>query len=453
MSARERFARIWATVRRRPVDRRLAVIWGIAILIRLALLPIAAHLDLYAIYSRSAQAVYDGEWLAWGTQLAIQMLHNVWFLLVSPLLPDSRDIWSGTAAVFGVGVQQHEFQAFLDYEYLPRALFLLKLPYFIADLAVAYLLMQLVRPDRRALVAGLWLLNPLVVYTSILFGRHDSLAILIVIASTLMAVRGWRYSGLSLLVLGAAIRFFPVLLAPFFVIAFRRSRRELAILTTSGLLAWIVLDGTIWAVSGSSPTLTLLNRYPHVEYLFQLSLPLYELTAFGQALEFYLFPLAYALLVLWFYQGERYGLNDYVIGAAAAFLLVFTLTFYHPQYSIWLVPFIALAAARYRFLVPLHIVQVVLLLVHTLQWGSATTWELFLPLSQGAVAALPDPRNVISAQMPLNLFFSSARTILAAVSIWMGWRVLSSSSRLDDLEYDASPAAPGEPAVVARREG
>jgi hypothetical protein len=185
-----------------------------------------------------------------------------------------------------------------------------------------------------------------------------------------------------------------------------------------------LLDLTVWALTVESPTLTLLNRYPHVSYLFEMSIPLYRFP-FGQNLELFFFPLVYLLLLFWYYERNPEGTRDLVPAAAAVFCLVFALTFFHPQYAIWLVPFMALSVARYPALLPLHIVQVVLLLLHTLQWGSATTTELFLPLSVEAVSMLPDPRNVIAAQMPLDLFFAIVRTMLAAVSVWIAWRLMS----------------------------
>jgi hypothetical protein len=409
-----------------PFNVWLVVIWVLAILIRLGLAPLAAHMDLYSIYSRAADAAYDGQWLGWGSQIVVQTIHNVWLWLLRPLLPGGSEIWSATAGVFGVGVQEHEFNRFLGYEYLSRLLFLLKLPYIIADLVVGYFLMRMVAPDRRVLVAALWLLNPLVIYTTVLFARHDSLAIAFMLGGVLLATNGKRYLGLGMLLFAAVMRFFPVLIAPFFLIAYRRTRRELLYLTSLLAGGWIVLDGLVWGLTGESPSLTLLNRYPHVGYLFELSVPLYRFP-FGQTLELFLFPMAYLLVLFWYYERQPTGTRDLIPAATAIYSLVFALTFFHPQYAIWLVPFMVLAVARFRFLLPLHLVQVALLLLHTLQWGSATTTELFLPMSVEAVSLLPDPRNVIAAQMPLDLFFAIVRTVLTAVSVWIAYRILSRS--------------------------
>lgn len=419
---RSRAADIWSS----SANRWLILIWLVAILIRLGLAPFAAHMDLYSIYSRAAEAAYGGEWLGWGSQFVIQTIHNVWLWLLTPILPGASEIWSQTAGVFGIGVQEHEFERFLGYEYLSRLLFLLKLPYILADLLAGLLLMKLVTPDRRVMVSVLWLLNPLVIYTTVLFARHDALAIAIMLAGVVLASGGRRYLGLGFLLFSALMRFFPVLIAPFFLIAYRRSRRELIYLATALAGGWILLDGIVWALTVESPTMTLLNRYPHVSYLFEMSIPLYRFP-FGQTLELFIFPLVYLLVLFWYYERNPEGTRDLIPAATAIYSLVFALTFFHPQYAIWLVPFMALAVARYPALLPLHLVQVVLLLVHTLQWGSATTTELFLPLSVEAVSLLPDPRNIIAAQMPLDLFFAIGRTALAGVSIWIAWRLMNSA--------------------------
>ncbi len=432
-SARERIGQVFQG----PFNKWLIAIWVIAILIRLALAPFAAHMDLYSIYSRAAEAAYDGEWLGWGSQIVVQSIHNVWLFILKPLLPGAEDIWSATAGVFGVGVQGHEFERFLGYEYLSRLLFLLKLPYILADLIAGALLLRLVSPDRRVLVSALWLLNPLVIYTTVLFARHDSMAIAVMLLGVVLATAGKRYLGLGFLLLAAVMRFFPVLIAPFFLIAYRRTRRELFYLASVLGGGWILIDGVAWGLTGDSPTLTLLNRYPHVNYLFELAIPLYRFP-FGQTLELFLFPLVYLLILFWYYEREPAGTRDLIPAATAVYSVVFALTFFHPQYAIWLVPFMTLAVARYRFLLSLHIVQIILLLLHTLQWGAATTTELFLPLSVEAVSMLPDPRNVIAAQMPLDLFFALVRTALAAVSIWIAYRLMTMSYR-DDAYREHEP--------------
>lgn len=417
-----------------------ATIWAAGILIRLLFMPFSLHVDMYQIYSRAADAAYHGEWFTWGSQLVIQMFHNVWLFLIHPLLPDSVAIWSPTASTMGIGAQAADIQRFLAYPELARALFLMKLPYALADLGTGYVLTRLVAPARRRRVLALWLLNPIVIFGSAVFGRHDSIAVLLVMLSVLAGKRGRRYLGLGLLGLGALARFFPAFLAPLFVLAYRRSRRELALLLGGLIGLWLLVEIAAWIATGSSPTLTLLNRYPHVDYLVQLAIP------FGGSDALYIFPLAYLLYLLWFAERDPRGTADYVPAAAATFLIFFALTFFNPQYTVWLVPFLALTIDRDGRLIGYHILQIVLLGLYALKWGTGTTWGLFAPLGSSAINGLPDPMTIIGAEVPATLFLGVVRSLFAAVSLWLAYRVLRDRFRAgrspiaDELIYESEPA-------------
>ncbi len=193
-------------------DRRWLVLWSVAIAIRLVVMPFTLHMDAYQIYSRASEAAYDGEWFGWTAQILIQSIHNVWLLMIRPLLPDSAGIWSKTASQAGVGASLDDYRGFIAYDHVHRAVFLMKVPYFVADLLVAWVLTRLVEPARRFAVAAFWLLNPLVIYATAVFGRHDVIAILLVMLSLLAAKRATdagRLVGLILLGIATLMRFFP----------------------------------------------------------------------------------------------------------------------------------------------------------------------------------------------------------------------------------------------------
>lgn len=395
-----------------------APIWIAGILIRLALIPFTVHIDAYRIYSRSYDAVSTGQWFAWNSQILIQLVHNLWFALIQPLLPHSAGIWSPTAGDIGIGAQPADYARFLDYPYLSRALFLMKLPYFAADLATGYVLTRLVEKCWHRRVLALWLLNPVVIFVSAVFGRHDSIAVLAVMLSTLLAIRGRRYAGMLLLGFGAAARFFPAFLAPFYAVAFRRSRRELLLLIGGLAGMWLVIELAMLVITGSSPTLTLLNRYPHVEYLFDMSL------APGIGGRLFIFPFGYALLLLWFIDRGSRGPDDYIPISAAVMLVLFALTHFHPQYSIWIVPFLVLTMYSDTRLIAYHAVQILLLGLFTFQFGPTATWDLFRPLAGNTLTRLPDPMNIVGAFLPVDIFLGVVRSLFTAISLWMAFLIL-----------------------------
>lgn len=394
--------------------------WIIAVLIRLALMPFTLHMDAYQIYSRAAEAAYGGEWFGWTGQIVIQTVHNVWLLLIRPLLPDSAAIWSPTASEAGVGASMEDYRRFLGYEHVHRAIFLMKVPYVVADLSCAYVLTRLVTPSRRFAVAAFWLLNPLVIYATAVFGRHDVLAILLVLLSLLAARRATdagRLAGLVLLGVATLMRFFPVVLVPYYLLAFKRSRRQLvaAVAILGGLWAGVELAGIIG--TGESPTLEILDTHEHFQNWLDAGVRL----RFDDFIFF--FPLAYLLGLLWAVE-RGVEPEEYPRAAAAVLLLLFGLTFFHPHWSIWLVPFLALTIASSRRMVVYHALQVVALGVYFMQWGSWTTWELLRPSIGERVASLPDPYEAIAARIEPRQFFGTFRSALTAISLWMAWKIV-----------------------------
>ena len=403
--------------------RRLALVVLAGVALRLALMPFTLHFDAYQIYSRAHEAAYHNEWFGFTSQFIIQSLHNLWLLIVRPLLPDSSAIWSETASTLGVGASREDYERFLAYDHLYRAIFLMKLPYVVADLACAWTLTRLVPTGKRLAVAALWLLNPLVIFSSAIYGRHDSLAILLVLLSIVAARKATdavRLAGLALLGIATLTRFFPVIIVPLFLMAFRRTVRQLALFLglLLGLVALVELAGL--AASGNSTILTILSTYEHFQYWFDAGLYL----RFDDWI--FLFPVVYVIALLW--VSER-GVTpeEYLPFSAAAFLLLFSLTFFHPHYAIWLVPFLALTiplAADARRLTVYHSIQIVCILIYSAQWGSWTTWDLFEPLIGARVDSLPDPVEAIDSQIEPRLFFGLFRSLLTAVSLWMVWKIV-----------------------------
>ena len=189
--------------------------------------------------------------------------------------------------------------------------------------------------------------------------------------------------------------------------------------------------------SGKSTILTILNSYEHFKYWFDAGLYL----RFDDFI--LLFPVLYGVALLW--MSER-GItpDEYPIFGAAAFLLLFSVTFFHPHYTIWLVPFLALTIAGSPRMTVYHGIQIVCILIYGAQWGSWTTWDLLQPLLGSRVASLPDPVEAIQSQIEPRLFFGFFRSILTAISLWMAWRLLRGLSC-------ATTAAP--PGVVQAEPG
>ena len=403
--------------------RRITALVLLAIAIRVLVMPFTLHFDAYSIYSRAAEAAYGGQWFGFTSQFLIQGLHNVWLALMRPLLPDSANIWSPTASVIGVGAGLDDYDRFMGYEHLYRVIFLMKVPYVIADLACAWVIAQLVPRRQQFAALALWLLNPLVIFSSAIWGRHDSVAILLVLLSLLAARRSTdagRLVGLVLLGIATLSRFFPAVIVPLFLLAFRRNTRQL--LAFVGLLGGMValVELAAIATSGKSAILTVLSSYQHVEYWFDAGV-LLRLDDWMA-----IFPILWLLGLFWLLE-RGMTVDEYPTFSAAAFLLVFAFTFFHPHYAVWLVPFLAIvipASPVAGRLVAYHALQIICVFAYSLQWGAWSSWELLRPLLGDRVASLPDPYEAISGQIAPRVFFGSVRAGLTAASLWMLWLIL-----------------------------
>lgn len=222
----------------------------------------------------------------------------------------------------------------------------------------------------------------------------------------------------TLLGVATLMRFFPAVIVPYYLIAYRRSRRQLvaAIAILGGLWAGVELLGIIG--TGDSPTLEILSTHEHFQNWLDAGVRL----RFDDFIFF--FPVAYLLGLLWI--GERdLGPEEFPRVAAGVYLLLFALTFFHPHWAIWLVPFLALTIPTDRRMLVYHGLQLVGLAVYAMQWGSWTTWELLRPVIGDRVASLPDPYEAVAARIEPRQFFGVFRSLLTAVSLWMLWKLVA----------------------------
>jgi len=175
-----------------------AAVYAAAIVLRLVLAPFFGHSwDLF-VWVKSGELFYRGV-----------SVYEVRSLTDFPwgfyAYPPGWLYWLGTA--YAISTQLNNFNLHV---------LVIKLPILAADLAVAALLtkvMKEVGAGRLALKAeALWLLNPLVIGVSAVWGMFDSIAVALTLAALLQAMRRrWVAAGM-LLGLGGVVKIYPLLL-------------------------------------------------------------------------------------------------------------------------------------------------------------------------------------------------------------------------------------------------
>jgi hypothetical protein len=296
-------------------------------------------------------------------------------------------------------------------------LFILKLPHLLFDLASAFLLLALLRnrPKQAIIALAFWMFNPIGLYISYLYGRYEAVAGFFALLSLYLFQRVRPFSSLAALALAVLSRVMDAALVPFFVLgAFRQLSKQKRLLL--GALVFLAASA-LTIVTGSLPAIIALLDRAHGQFLLAAKLPiiLYD--------ELVIFVIGYAILL--FSSAER-DLSSYVAlrkYSLMVFLVLFSFAFFNPQYFFALLPLLALEIAEQPGLAWYHLVQIVGYAFYLLNWGSQTTWWLFLPLNPTFFSHLTPPELMIQNYTNYKAVVAIFRSILTAASLWMVYRI------------------------------
>ncbi len=395
--------------------------WGL--LLRVVLMPVGACWDLYSNYWISHQWVYHGTipLQQYGGYLflwPIFHLHSAWLWLIRPLL-GSGDIWGEglTPLLSLTDMWQHapDLEAFYLHPHIHWILFLLKCPFVLTECLLIYLMLRaetVPAQSRETLRWFLWL-NPFSLYSIALFGGWDIMPTTLVVASALLVRRHTIWAGLCLSV-AAIMKVFPVLLWPFFLLLGAQSSRErlsLVVGTTIPIVLYFGVGGWL-----GLPLLNTAFGIPHYAFVISSELPLH----FSHD-RLYPFLVGYVMLVFHAAEHRRSpSWTTLVRYCAASLLLFYSVSFFHPQYILWVVPFLAIVVAlhpRWWWMVGL---QALCLGLYTLQWGGILTTYLVAPLNPRFFMHCPSPLDwLVKSSVNPDVVFGVVHSIFAGVSLWM----------------------------------
>ncbi len=280
-----------------------------------------AYPPLYVPYSALSFLIYQ---LITGASLPTvsALTHPSWFT-------STYDVW----------------QAFVPAS-LPVLVFLLKLPMVASALLTGHLLGKMMG-TKSAVVA--WLANPLVILVAAVWGQLDPIATLLAVAALYMFGKGRPYHAYLFASFGAAVKVWPVLLIPLFlVVSLRRTGRSAlkpflaifpALLVTLALYAsfgnffdnlytiayarFVPTFGGVFSVNGLTwqQILTALNA-PPVPLFTWVGIP------------------ALIAVAIWVYLKKEEDVTKWLI--VSLMILFLTYNFVNPQYFYWIIPFLIL---------------------------------------------------------------------------------------------------------------
>ena len=216
----------------------------------------------------------------------------------------------------------------------------LKLPYLAFDLGVAFLLYKLFdKPKNKLLALTLWIFNPINLYATYMMGQFDVIPTFLATLALYIAVKRNKYFLSALFLgLGASFKIFPFLfLVPLALLKDKWNDRIKIV--GIGVLTYIATILPFINSPGFRGNALVAGQTTKSMYA---ALPI----SGGESIIFFPFLILFFYLVFLFKKADLKSLwsKFFII-----ILIFFILTHTHPQWFLWLTPFLVIDLVKSRF--------------------------------------------------------------------------------------------------------
>ena len=405
----------------------------IGLFIRLFLMPFTASCDLLWPYHRAYLIAFKQDFLMSASQILMNYLHALFLIILYPFMPYMSRLWNVQWCPSTHPLNTEEiramFNTYFNFISDPMAfwtLFWMKIPYLLFGIGCAFLLLKISKNKNWGITAfKFWMLNPVIIFITYIFGRHEVIVIFFILLSLYFIKREKKIFAAILLGIAIALRAYPILLVPFFIISLSDKTKDRIKYASIVLLPFIVANlPRIFA--GKLGAVTQLANASYIDYLLSMNFPL------GIHNTVYVFVVGYVLLILHQLQHQDKKLDSLIKYLLCFHLWLFATCYFHPQFFAWLVPYVALCIKDDKRLVKLFAVQTICFFVYVCQLGKVNTTFLFAPINPEFIITLKPPIVIINKFFPAHKFIGIFRSILTAVSLWMIWIVLKTKTVTSD---------------------
>ncbi len=294
-------------------------------------------------------------------------------------------------------------------------LFLLKLPYLFIDLLVAYLLTKLFQTDKqKRLIFILWLFNPVTLYTTFCLGVFDIIPVLFTVLSLIFLKKKNPALGALMLGIGAAYKMYPIYLLPILSFANSKNFKDFIKINFIGILPLIL---TNLPFIGSS-------AYRYMVFSPKSQKMLFMEWMMTNAEGIYPFIILTTLLVIFASQKKdlfaKIPAQFYLI----FFLILFSVTHYHPQWFLWITPFILIDLVMNNFKnlwSYLSLFVIYLFIVFTFE--NSLSVGLFAVINPN-LNQFSGTANLISKFTDIFTLKSLFRSVFAGISLYLSYDLL-----------------------------
>lgn len=311
----------------------------VGLVIRLVLIPITLHPDIrghnFAAYLISQKGklftFYDHLSNLPLTDPLVLLYHDDLFIY-PPLAYHTHALFMGILSPLYPWDQFNQF--ILEIDSIKTSsqrlllLYLLKLPYFIADIICLWLITKIMAEKYKFSTALLWIFNPITIYSSYMVGQFDIYIALFILLTLYLYQKNHHIWSAITLGIAAAYKPFPLFLLPFLGTSFSSKVK----LTLTGLIVYIVLIAPYLGSTAFRSYALLANQS---DKLFSAKI----LISGSQYLPLFIIGL---VLLIWFNFFKPHALPLWG-WFSSVLLLFYSLTHFHPQWFVWVTPILILA--------------------------------------------------------------------------------------------------------------
>lgn len=422
-------------LRFQKIDRKILNVSIAGILLRLVFMVSSCHFDLISNY-------WYGHFLAYHQGIPSGLkggivyfwpmiyIHGTWLFLIRNFMNKGMDLWpehlfsGGNPFIVNIDAWQH----FVSQPNIFSILFLLKLPYLIAELLMITLIYKMFSsPETKYKVLKFLVFNPVSLFIIYIFGAYDILLVSFLVLSLYLIKKQKIYLGMLSLGLSIFIKFYNLFLLPLFVLIISREWSRRIRLLIWGALPVLISAIVVFFKGELGESLGRGVSSPLSGYIFSMVSPF-------QYLSDRIYPLFLAYFFILFYityNSQKYNVFEELCKYSLVLALLFySLCFFHPQYFLLVVPFIALQIDKVKRVVPLFFLQAFCFFIYTFQWGSDLSWRLFMPINPQFFANIKSPIDAIAQFYPVERFIGIFRSLFVAVSFWMVYLLMKKDKDL-----------------------
>lgn len=418
---------------KKPLNNRqfLVLALGLAVILRLLLMPFFAHVDLFSEYRRVIYVLENGLYLD-NAHRPLVFYIEMFFVWLSKLFINFSD------QLFQLTDPKQSVSGLLDYGFflndpnIFRHLFFFKLPYLLFDIATALVIWRFIdKPEHKKIALLIWLFNPITLFATYIFGRFEVISLFFLAATALQLKQDHLIKATLLFGLALLCREINLLFTPFFLIALidfkdPAFKNALLILVSSVIIATIYLMPA-W----------LMTKLGGDVMLFIGPETSKDTEAFSKLLSlgyYWFYPVIIGLACLVIYAWEivsRPHAERYVLCCAVALFIYFGFNVHSVHYAAWLVIFPVLSLQYGKHVVLPFVVLsgawVVLWLLKT----DTGVFTLFLaaPLSSDFIGMGHFPsffqQHLASPNLSLHQVIQIMRALFFVVMVFFTYRLLT----------------------------